>query len=118
MHLEKQTVEKVKEIWNTWDIRVFMVTSFVIQVLLTFLAPYRKRCGKNGFFRFCIWMLYLSADAVALFTIGLISNANQDSRPGPQLAAFWAPFLLLHLGQNSNLLNLLFVTFYFTYLEN
>ncbi|KAL9233922.1 hypothetical protein vseg_008855 [Gypsophila vaccaria] len=56
-----------------------------------------------------MWLLYLSADAVALYAIGLISKNNlsgdsSSSNQGCQVAhnarllAFWAPFLLLHLG--------------------
>ncbi|CAO2836680.1 unnamed protein product [Amaranthus hypochondriacus] len=97
MNLESETVEKVKHLLNKWDIRVFMVVSLLIQAILTVLAPYRKRCA-NGLFLLCVWLLYLSADAVALFTIGLILSSDADSPPGPQLSAFWAPFLLLHLG--------------------
>ncbi|XP_057517840.1 uncharacterized protein LOC130798758 [Amaranthus tricolor] len=50
-----------------------------------------------------MWLLYLSADAVALFSIGLITNRQADpSKSGSgrdaELLVFWAPFLLLHLG--------------------
>ncbi|KAK9682536.1 hypothetical protein RND81_10G080600 [Saponaria officinalis] len=56
-----------------------------------------------------MWLLYLSADAVALYAIGLISKNNfpGDSAStnigchvaqNAGLLALWAPFLLLHLG--------------------
>ncbi|XP_021758050.1 uncharacterized protein LOC110723076 [Chenopodium quinoa] len=92
------TVERVMQLWNTWDDRFFMLTSLLIQALLTILAPYRKRCASR-ILKFCLWLLYLSADAVALFTIGLItSSQGVDSPQRQDLLAFWAPFLLLHLG--------------------
>ncbi|XP_022736040.1 uncharacterized protein LOC111289337 [Durio zibethinus] len=54
-----------------------------------------------------IWLAYLLADAVANYAVGLISNSqrNQSGNPDQQrpqessdLLAFWAPFLLVHLG--------------------
>ena len=90
-------LKRVKELWSTWDIRVFMLTSLLIQALLTILAPRRKR-SASSFLNFSMWLLYLSADAVALFTIGLIANGDDDSPQREDLLAFWAPFLLLHLG--------------------
>ncbi|XP_059636147.1 uncharacterized protein LOC132278371 [Cornus florida] len=49
-----------------------------------------------------IWSAYLLADWVAAFAVGLISNGQGDDcekvRVNDDLAAFWAPFLLLHLG--------------------
>ncbi|GMP65637.1 hypothetical protein CsSME_00026348 [Camellia sinensis var. sinensis] len=49
-----------------------------------------------------IWAAYLLADWIAAFAVGLISNGQGngcDVHPlNDDLAAFWAPFLLLHLG--------------------
>ncbi|XP_048139652.1 uncharacterized protein LOC125316180 [Rhodamnia argentea] len=50
-----------------------------------------------------LWLAYLSADRVAAFAIGLIShNQSNSSARGAEvdgaLQAFWASFLLLHLG--------------------
>lgn len=99
-----KTVERVKNLWETWDIRVLMLTSLLIQALLTLVAPYRKRCA-NGLLKIFMWLLYLSADAVALFTIGLIAhNGDRNNNPNKgvlrnaDILAFWSPFLLLHLG--------------------
>ena len=50
---------------------------------------------------FIIWSVYLLADWVAAFAVGLIANGNKDGDKQVQsddLLAFWAPFLLLHLG--------------------
>ncbi|KAF7851828.1 hypothetical protein BT93_L2602 [Corymbia citriodora subsp. variegata] len=48
-----------------------------------------------------IWITYLLADWTASFAVGLISKSQGDHL-GPDhygdLLAFWAPFLLLHLG--------------------
>ncbi|KAK9676297.1 hypothetical protein RND81_11G067500 [Saponaria officinalis] len=88
----------IKLMWKTWDIRSFMIVSLLIQTFLTFLAPLRKRTSSS-LLSFSLWLLYLSADAVALFTIGLISSNSGPKDPKNQdLLSFWAPFLLLHLG--------------------
>ncbi|KAL9246266.1 hypothetical protein vseg_019822 [Gypsophila vaccaria] len=88
----------IKLMWKTWDIRSFMMASLLIQIFLTFLAPLRKRTSSS-LLSFTLWLLYLSADAVALFTIGLISSNSGPKDPKQQdLVSFWAPFLLLHLG--------------------
>lgn len=98
MTTQETVVESsVKQLWNAWDIRLFMLTSLLIQALLTFLAPHRKRSGSR-LLKFFMWLLYLSADAVALFTIGLITSSQSDTPQKVDLLAFWAPFLLLHLG--------------------
>ncbi|KAL9239862.1 hypothetical protein vseg_014141 [Gypsophila vaccaria] len=88
-----KTVERVKQLWEKWDIRAFMLLSLFIQISITFLAPYRKRSADSAL-ALGMWLLYLSADAVALFTIGLISSTHDNLG----IFTFWAPFLLLHLG--------------------
>lgn len=94
----------MKELWDTWDVRVFILVSLLIQACLTFFAPMRKR-SSNGWLMFWMWLLYLSADAVALFTIGKISSGNMTTNATAasaaqeeEMLALWAPFLLLHLG--------------------
>lgn len=55
---------------------------------------------------FIIWSVYLLADWVAAFAVGLIANGNKDGDKQVQsddLLAFWAPFLLLHLGGPDNI---------------
>ena len=53
------------------------------------------------FMTFIIWSVYLLADWIAAFSVGLIANGNKECDKQVQsddLLAFWAPFLLLHLG--------------------
>ncbi|OWM77567.1 uncharacterized protein LOC116209132 [Punica granatum] len=53
------------------------------------------------FMIFLVWSVYLLADWAAAFAVGLISNSQgEDSQPvdNGDLLAFWAPFLLVHLG--------------------
>ncbi|GAB4857009.1 hypothetical protein Ancab_014921 [Ancistrocladus abbreviatus] len=96
---------KAKELWNTWDIRVFVLVSLFFQTVLIFAASLRKR-NASAFLGSVIWLFYLAADWVAIFAIGLISKAQDASSPSSScnphqnydLLVLWAPFLLLHLG--------------------
>ncbi|GAB4857013.1 hypothetical protein Ancab_014925 [Ancistrocladus abbreviatus] len=96
---------KAKELWDTWDIRVFVLVSLLLQTVLIFSASLRKR-SASGFLGSVIWLFYLAADWIAIFAIGLISKAQDASSPSSScnphqnydLLVLWAPFLLLHLG--------------------
>ncbi|KAL6880338.1 hypothetical protein ACP4OV_011903 [Aristida adscensionis] len=94
---------------SDWEIRVAVLLSLLLQVLLIFLGPMRKRTSW-WLPLFAIWSCYLLADWVADLALGLLVNnlgniggnnaatsaANSSSSPG--IFAFWTPFLLLHLG--------------------
>ncbi|KAL7249480.1 hypothetical protein ACSBR1_011639 [Camellia fascicularis] len=91
----------VKMIWDKWNLRVAILVSLYFQILLVFIAPLRKRRG-NKIIILLIWGAYLLADWVAVFTIGLISHNQANNCDNycvnKDLLAFWASFLLLHLG--------------------
>ncbi|KAK6263396.1 hypothetical protein QUC31_009212 [Theobroma cacao] len=93
---------KVKSTWEKWNIRGTILFSLSMQTYLILFAPYRK-CTRNKLLIIVIWSAYLLADAAANFTVGLISNrqggdTKSGSKENNALVAFWAPFLLLHLG--------------------
>ncbi|XP_057498853.1 uncharacterized protein LOC130783298 [Actinidia eriantha] len=95
-----EKIQKWKEIWEIWDIRVVIVISLILQTFLIFSAPLRKRLS-TAYIIMPMWLAYLLADATANFAVGLISKSQSDtSSPfkDPDLLAFWAPFLLVHLG--------------------
>ncbi|XP_059661572.1 uncharacterized protein LOC132307742 [Cornus florida] len=91
----------VKRVWDKWNLRGAVLVSLFFQVVLIFSATSRKRTGHR-IVTMMIWSAYLLADWVAAFAVGLISNGQGDDcekvRVNDELAAFWAPFLLLHLG--------------------
>nr|GME17869.1 uncharacterized protein LOC109169281 [Ipomoea batatas] len=101
MNLLKQIQKLVQGIWGNWNIHAIVVASLGFQCLLEFLAPLRKK-RKRGSTHLKIWCAYLLADYFATFGIALInSNSDKIHAPGTTtslLEAFWAPFLLLHLG--------------------
>ena len=94
----------IKKFYDKWNIQGFVLLSLTLQTILILFAPFRKRTA-NDFVIFLIWTAYLIADWAAIFAVGLISN-RQDGTPGnnkgpdehADILAFWAPFLLLHLG--------------------
>ncbi|KAK7257571.1 hypothetical protein RIF29_31628 [Crotalaria pallida] len=73
------------------------------KIFLTICSPHRK-CVQKGLLHFSIWTAYLLADWAANFCVGHIaSNQVSGSKTGinsthSHLLAFWAPFLLVHLG--------------------
>ncbi|KAH9669763.1 DUF4220 domain-containing protein [Citrus sinensis] len=91
--------ESVKKIWDNWNIRGVILFSLSLQTVLILFAPLRKGTG-NKLIISVIWSAYLLADWAANFAVGLIAENAKDTseKKHKELLAFWAPFLLLHLG--------------------
>ncbi|GLU15571.1 hypothetical protein SLE2022_320480 [Rubroshorea leprosula] len=85
--------EHVEKLWDTWNIRVLIILSLLLQSFLMLSAQLRKRRGGKWIIMIPLWIAYLLADWVATFTIGLMLRAEHSD-----ILALWAPFLLLHLG--------------------
>ncbi|CAK9176781.1 unnamed protein product [Ilex paraguariensis] len=88
-----------KKLWEIWDIRSFIILSLSLQTFLIFFSSLRKRTASKWVIM-PLWSAYLLADWAAGFAVGLISN-SQGKTSGDNnadLLAFWAPFLLVHLG--------------------
>ncbi|XP_059635355.1 uncharacterized protein LOC132277512 [Cornus florida] len=92
--------EHWKQLWESWDLRGFIILSLSLQAFLILFAPLRKRT-PNNWILMPLWSAYLLADWAANFAVGLISS-SQGNNSGPvnngDLLAFWAPFFLVHLG--------------------
>lgn len=91
-----------KDGWDKWDLRGFIILSLVFQTFLIFFAPLRKRTSRI-WITMPIWSAYLLADWTANFSVGIISSSQSDStgknsEHRGDLLAFWAAFLLVHLG--------------------
>ncbi|XP_038696029.1 uncharacterized protein LOC119993148 [Tripterygium wilfordii] len=95
--------ESVQRLWDAWNIRGVILVSLFLQTTLVLCAPVRKR-SVHKFVVALLWSAYLLADWAASFAVGLISSSkgnSSSSSASPEneaLLAFWAPFLLLHLG--------------------
>ncbi|XP_059659016.1 uncharacterized protein LOC132305387 [Cornus florida] len=90
-----------KELWDVWDLRAFIILSLLLQTFLTLFASLRKRMPNNSII-IPLWSAYLLADWAANVAVGLISNTkgNTSGAAGDNedLLAFWATFLMVHLG--------------------
>ena len=90
------------KLWNKWEIRVLVLLSLFLQILLIFLGSRRKYTSIK-WVGVIIWVAYLSADWIATVSIGILMNQEEDceEKSPPTnfvIMAFWAPFLLVHLG--------------------
>ncbi|PQP98518.1 uncharacterized protein Pyn_18312 [Prunus yedoensis var. nudiflora] len=98
--------ESLSKLWSLWEIRVMVVLSLILQGILIVFGNKRKY-STSKWLRL-LWLAYLSADWVATVSLSLLSknlsstNHNMNSANADDqdqiLTAFWAPFLLLHLG--------------------
>ncbi|KAK3220393.1 hypothetical protein Dsin_014363 [Dipteronia sinensis] len=101
----------VRKLWKELDLRVMVLFSLTLQVLLILLGNRRKYSNKL-WIRIVVWSAYITADSVATFALGILSSnlielydkdhdvagSSSSLDANPQLSAFWAPFLVLHLG--------------------
>ena len=87
-------------LWRSWGIQALVLLSFTLQVALLVLAEFR-RWVDSGVLRFFVWSAYMLADATAIYVLGHMSVTSTS--PEHELVAFWAPFLLLHLGGQDNI---------------
>ena len=91
----------LKKIWYAWNLRSCILVSLCLQAILVLLAFLRKRT-RSKLLHGLIWFAYLLADWIAPVAIGLISNSKgvvcEEKGNNKGLMAFWASFLLLHLG--------------------
>ncbi|CAM0901641.1 unnamed protein product [Alopecurus aequalis] len=87
----------LRELWNDWSIQTLVLLSLALQVALFLFAGIRRR-GAHYLLRFLLWMAYQLADYTATYALGHLSV--RGAHPS---VAFWAPFLLLHLGGPDNI---------------
>ncbi|KAL5540755.1 hypothetical protein UlMin_044078 [Ulmus minor] len=94
--------EKIEKLWEIWDLRTCILLSLFLQAFLVLFSSFRRRF-KSSLLIVFVWAAYLLADWIAAVAIGLItqsqgSNCNSNAKGNEDLLAFWASFLLLHLG--------------------
>ncbi|PKU75907.1 uncharacterized protein LOC110108599 [Dendrobium catenatum] len=89
--------EKYKHIWIYWDVHAFILLSIFIQIVLLFLGHLRKTFALR-WMQTILWGSYLIADLLANFVLFHLCNVMDDFSFSNDIIAFWAPFLILHLG--------------------
>lgn len=85
--------KSLRHLWNDWELRTSVLVSLSIQIILILLGNRRKYNATNCI-RLILWLAYLLADWIATVSLGILANNYEND----VLKAFWAPFLLLHLG--------------------
>ncbi|XP_039789052.1 uncharacterized protein LOC120655357 isoform X2 [Panicum virgatum] len=98
--------------WDEWQLRILVLGSLCLQWFLLLVAPMRKytipRCLRG-----CIWLAYISSDALAIYALATLFNrhARASASTGTSCAVgmanilevLWAPILLIHLGGQEEL---------------
>ena len=83
---------------DEWQLRILVLASLFIQYFLFFSA--RKRKSRiPPWYRFFIWLSYLSSDALAIYALATLFNRQKKMQYSSRdLQVLWAPILLIHLG--------------------
>ncbi|KAL7195974.1 hypothetical protein ACSBR1_036077 [Camellia fascicularis] len=92
-------LERLRRLWDLWDIRVLVLLSLNLQIILFYLWQSQKVHVIDMAQHVCL--VGLLADWVATFALGNLSRAQRDHNVvdnSNALGAIWAPLLLLHLG--------------------
>uniref|UniRef100_A0ACD5V321 Uncharacterized protein n=1 Tax=Avena sativa TaxID=4498 RepID=A0ACD5V321_AVESA len=87
---------KLVDLRDDWAVQSLVLFSFALQVFLLLFASIRRH-SVSTLRRLLLWLAYLLADSTAVFTLGHLSISSKMPERH-QLVAFWAPFLLVHLG--------------------
>ncbi|XP_044958393.1 pyrophosphate-energized vacuolar membrane proton pump-like [Hordeum vulgare subsp. vulgare] len=94
-------MEHLIRLYNEWEMQLLVLLSFTLQLFL-FFAGRLRRCSGNRLLRLSLWAAYLGAGLAAVYALGYLSRHQDNNierlRRTEQLAFFWAPFLLVHLG--------------------
>ncbi|XP_037481030.1 uncharacterized protein LOC119358690 [Triticum dicoccoides] len=88
------------ELWNHRSMQILVLLSLGLQLVLLVFAGIRRR-EALAVWSLLLWLAYLMADSTAVYAVGHMSFSSAVHEH--QLAAFWAPFLLLHLGGPDNI---------------
>ncbi|KAL6853569.1 hypothetical protein ACP4OV_019598 [Aristida adscensionis] len=83
------------DLWNHWATQILVLLSLTLQVVLLLLAGIRRR-EAPAMPKLVLWLAYQLADSTAIYAIGHLSLGATPREH--RLVAFWAPFLVLHLG--------------------
>ncbi|KAF7097603.1 hypothetical protein CFC21_099403 [Triticum aestivum] len=89
--------------WDDWQLRILVLGSLGLQWFLLLAAPMRKYTIPRVI-RTCIWLAYISSDALAIYALATLFNrhARGSNCGGVELSraleVLWAPVLLIHLG--------------------
>ncbi|KAK1609973.1 hypothetical protein QYE76_033646 [Lolium multiflorum] len=98
---ETMAGESLVVFWKEWGLLALVLMSFALQMILLITAEIRRR-KDSGVLQVVVWSAYLLADTTAIYALGHMSVTSCTTQEH-HLVAFWAPFLLLHLGGQDNI---------------
>jgi hypothetical protein len=93
-------LNRTAQFLNLWAIRLAVLSSFAAHLVLILLAGIRRRKASGGR-TLLLWLAYQVANWSAVYSLGNLSFGSTSQEQ--QLVAFWAPFLLQHLGGPDNI---------------
>ncbi|CAM0876150.1 unnamed protein product [Alopecurus aequalis] len=85
---------------NEWLVRGLVLSSFAAYLVLMFFAGTRRH-RASGWRMLLLWPAYQVANLAATQALANLSLGSKSQEL--QLVAFWAPFLLMHLGRPDNI---------------
>ncbi|CAN6353244.1 unnamed protein product [Urochloa humidicola] len=95
---------RVVKWWDVWQLRILVMGSLGFQWFLLLAAPMRNYTIPR-WFRTCIWLAYITADALAIYALATLFNRHARASSSCDYAAnktslevLWAPLLLIYLG--------------------
>ncbi|CAO2142943.1 unnamed protein product [Urochloa humidicola] len=108
--MQREMVEtrltRLVDFWNEWAIHIAATVSLAAHVAVMAHAGTGRRHGFPGW-KLTLWLSYQLLDkagSYALTSLSLDINGDEAAPAREQLlVAFWAPFLLLHLGGPDNI---------------
>jgi hypothetical protein len=89
------------DFWIDWTSQIGVLSSLGFQIILHLFANVRRR-SSSIMLRVPLWLAYQLSDMTATYAAGQLLYSSRTPEDH-QLIAFWAPFLLLHLGGPDNI---------------
>uniref|UniRef100_A0A0A9FI70 DUF4220 domain-containing protein n=1 Tax=Arundo donax TaxID=35708 RepID=A0A0A9FI70_ARUDO len=101
---EMSDIWRAVEWWDEWQLRILVLGSLGFQWFLLLAAPLRKYTIPRWFGK-CIWLAYISCDALAIYALATLFNRHARATSScdygakaSSLEVLWAPILLIYLG--------------------
>ncbi|PUZ74264.1 hypothetical protein GQ55_1G050500 [Panicum hallii var. hallii] len=96
---------QISQFWRGWGLQIAVYVSLGAHIILIVLARSRRH-GTSRLATGLLWLAYQAAEVSAFYALGDLSLSGCDDPAASrqqQLVAFWAPFMLLHLGGPDNI---------------
>ncbi|CAM0952408.1 unnamed protein product [Alopecurus aequalis] len=100
--MEESWLNPIVQFFNSWAIRLAVLSSFAAHLAVILLAGVRRR-KASGVRTVVLWLAYQLANWAAAYALGHMSLGSTTPHEQQQLVAFWASFLLQHLGGPDNI---------------